>query len=102
MPSRIAAFKSWAVFDTRTFFIILARWASTVLTLIFNCWAISLFLNPDQMRWRISSSRLVKFSGRFRRDRGVVIRFSKFQQALSLFTEGASRMLWVEPQRANM
>src|SRR6476660_9944870 len=45
----------------------LARCASTVLTLIFSRWPISLFLNPAQINSRISCSRLVKDSGRFLR-----------------------------------
>ena len=50
--------------ETRIFFIIFARCASTVFTLIFNRWAISLFLNPVQINSRISCSRVVRASGR--------------------------------------
>ena len=47
------------MFDARIFFIMFARWASTVLTLILSRWQISLFLNPAQISSRISFSRLV-------------------------------------------
>lgn len=50
--------------ETRIFFIMFARCASTVFTLIFKRWAISLFLNPVQISSRISCSRVVSVSGR--------------------------------------
>src|SRR6188508_3150082 len=67
----MAAFSNCAVFETRIFFIMLARCASTVLTLIFSRWPISLFLNPAQINSRISCSRLVRDSGRFLRGGGA-------------------------------
>jgi len=57
-------FSSCAVLDTRIFFIMLARCASTVLTLILSRWPISLFMKPAQISWRICCSRLVRDSGR--------------------------------------
>lgn len=60
----MAALSSWAVFETRIFFIMLARCASTVFTLILRRWAISLFLNPVQISSSISCSREVRDSGR--------------------------------------
>src|SRR5207245_1908670 len=59
-PSSMAAFRSWAAFDTRSFFIMLARCASTVFTLILRRVPISRFLRPFQINWRISCSRSVK------------------------------------------
>lgn len=53
------------MFETRIFFIIFARCASTVFTLIFNRVPISLFLKPAQINSRISCSREVSDSGRF-------------------------------------
>ena len=56
--------------DTRIFFIMLARCASTVFTLILSLVPISLFLNPAQINSRISCSRAVRDSGRFLRGGG--------------------------------
>ena len=53
----------------------LARWASTVLTLIFSRLPISLFLNPAQINSKISCSREVSDSGR--RVRGGGSRFMR-------------------------
>lgn len=58
------------MFDTRIFFIMLARCASTVFTLILSLVPISLFLNPAQINSRISCSRAVRDSGRFLRGGG--------------------------------
>jgi hypothetical protein len=66
IPFPIAALSSCAVLLTRVFFIILARWASTVLTLMLRRVAISRFRSPDQINSRISCSRFVKASGPFR------------------------------------
>src|SRR5688500_9879923 len=63
----MAALRSCAVLETLIFFIIFARCASTVLTLILKRWAISLFLNPVQISSRISCSRMVRASGRLLR-----------------------------------
>lgn len=75
---------SCAVLDTRIFFIMLARCASTVLTLILSRWPISLFLKPDQISWRISCSRLVKDSGRFIRGGGVRLPKEDFDLILAV------------------
>lgn len=56
--------------ETRIFFIMLARCASTVFTLILSLVPISLFLNPAQINSRISCSREVSDSGRFLRGGG--------------------------------
>src|SRR3990167_757536 len=63
----MAFFKSCAVLDTRIFFIMFARCASTVFTLIFSFVPLSLFLNQAQINSRISCSRAVSGSGRFLR-----------------------------------
>src|ERR1044071_8941005 len=69
-PPAIAVFSSCAVFDTLNFFIIFARWASTVLTLIFSRCPISLFLKPAQISSRISCSLDVNDSGLLARGGG--------------------------------
>lgn len=62
----MAARRSWAVLETRTFFIMFARWASTVFTLMSSFAPISLFFRPPQIRRRICRSRVVKPRGGLR------------------------------------